>query len=420
MAVFEYKGVNQAGKKVKGVLDADSARSLRAMLRRDGVFLTEYTEEGAGGKKRAKRANTMESTGTREVDFGGLLQRVKLMEIAVVTRQLATLIRAGIPVVDAVGACVDQTENPKLKKILTTAKTAVNEGRSLADALGEHPTVFNNLYVNMVRAGESSGTLDIVFQRLSDFIEGQVKLRAKLMGAMMYPLIMVGIAVLIVSLMMIFVVPKITEMFEEMGAELPLITRILIGTSDVFRNYWYLGLFGTIGFIWWFRRFKKTEGGREFLDGRKLKIPIFGEMIRMVAVTRFAKTFATLLASGVPLLTALEIVRNVLENVVLEKVVESARVAIREGEGIAAALQRSDHFPSMMTHMIAIGEKTGHLEEMLGNVSDAYETQVESRLTQLTSILEPIMIVMMGIGVGFLVFAILMPMLQMNSVITKS
>jgi general secretion pathway protein F len=420
MAVFEYKGVNQAGKKVKGVLDADSPRVLRAMLRRDGIFLTEYTEETVSGKKRAKRANNAEKTGSREVDLGAFLQRVKLMEVSIVTRQMATLIRAGIPVVDALHACVDQTENPKLKKILTSVKTNVNEGRNLADSLAEHPKVFGNLYVNMVKAGETSGTLDIVFQRLADFIEGQVRLRSKLTGALTYPVIMVFIAVAIVLLMMVFVVPKITEMFSEMGAELPLITRILIGLSDFIRNYLLFGFIGFVGAAYWFRKWKATPRGREVIDRVKLKIPVFGDLNRMIAVTRFSKTFSTLLASGVPLLTALEIVRNVLNNVVLESVVESARTAIREGEGISIALQRSQQFPPMMTHMIAIGEKTGHLEEMLGNVSEAYETQVDSRLTQLTSILEPILIVGMGIGVAFLVFAILMPMLQMNQALMKT
>jgi len=320
-------------------------------------------------------------------------------------------------VVDALNACVDQTENPKLKKLLSSVKQAVNEGSSLGDALMHHEEVFTTLYINMVRAGEISGTLDIVFERLSEFIEGQVKLRTKLSGTLMYPVIMVCIALMIVSLMMIFVVPKITEMFQEMGAELPLITRILIGTSDLFRDWWWAGILLGVLAAWRFRVWKNTESGREALDGYKLRMPLFGNLIRMVAVVRFTKTFGTLLASGVPILTALGIVRNVVNNVVLANVIDEARVAIQEGEGIAAPLQRSEQFPPMMTHMIAIGEKTGQLEAMLGNVAEAYETQVDSRMTQLTSVLEPIMIVGMGLGVGFLVFAILLPMLQMNDAI---
>ena len=416
MPVFEYKGVTQQGKKVKGVLDADGPRALRMALRRQGIFLTEYVEESASGRK-ARRGNVMQAAGSREVELGQLLRRIKLMDVAIITRQLATLIRAGIPVVDALDACADQTENPKLKKVVASVKQSVNEGQALWEALGAHPRVFGNLYVNMVKAGESSGTLDIVFQRLADFIEGQVRLRTKMMATLMYPAIMVCVAFAIVSLMMVFVIPKITEMFEEMGAELPLLTRMLIGASELFRGYWWLG-FGMAALgVWGLRRYRRTPRGRERIDRFKLQVPIFGELVRMVAVARMARTFGTLLASGVPLLTALEIVRAVLNNKILERIIEDARVAIREGEGIAPALQRSREFPPMMTHMIAIGERTGQLEAMLDNVADAYETQVDSRVTQLTAILEPVMIVVMGVGVAFLVFAILMPMLQMNEVI---
>ena len=417
MAVYQYKGVDSTGKNVKGVLDSDSPRMLRTQLRKQGIYLTQYSAS-SGGAAAIRRGNTMEAAGSREVEFGKAFQRVQLMEVAVVTRQMATLIRAGIPVVDALNACTDQTENPKLKTALTKIKQDVNEGTALGDALEGHPKIFDRLYVNMVRAGESSGTLDIIFGRLADFIEGQVKLKSKLFGTLMYPAIMLVVAFLIVSLMMIFVVPKITEMFEELGAELPLVTRILIGTSDAFRSYWWLLALGMVFGYWRFRKWKATEAGRARLDEILLKMPIFGPLLRMVAVTRFATTFGTLLSSGVPILTALEIVKNVVNNSVLASVIDKARLAIQEGEGIAVPLARSNEFPSMMTHMIAIGEKTGQLEEMLKNVADAYETQVESRITALTSVLEPIMIVGMGIAVGFLVFAILMPMLQMNSVIT--
>ncbi|NUN14898.1 MAG: type II secretion system inner membrane protein GspF [Myxococcales bacterium] len=418
MAIYEYKGVDASGKQIKGVLDADSPRILRLQLRKQGVYLTQYVETTSTGKRETKRSNTMEAAGTREVEIRGAFQRIKLMEIAIVTRQMATLVRAGIPVVDSLNACVDQTDNPKLKKVLTQVKTSVNEGAALAGALGEHPKVFNDLYVNMVRAGESSGTLDIVFQRLADFQESQVKLRTKLVGALTYPFIMLLVAFAIVTLMMVFVVPKITEMFEEMGAQLPFVTRMLIGSSELFRTYWWIAAIGIFVFQWRFRKWSKTDNGRRFIDRAMLKLPVFGDLFRMVAVSRFAKTFGTLLASGVPLLTSLEIVKNVVNNVILADVIDSARTAIKEGAGIALPLQKSKEFPPMMTHMIAIGEKTGQLEEMLKNVSDAYETQVDSRVSQLTAVLEPIMIVGMGVGVAFLVFAILMPMLQMNEVIS--
>ncbi len=417
MAVYQYKGVDSAGKNVKGVIDSDSPKMLRAQLRKQGIFLTQYAAN-AGDGAQVRRGNSMAQAGSREVDFAKAFQRIKLMEVAIMTRQMATLIRAGIPVVDALNACVDQTENPKLKTVLTSVKQSVNEGTAMGDALADHPKVFDRLYVNMVRAGESSGTLDIIFGRLADFMESQVKLKNKLFGTLMYPAIMLLVAFLIVALMMIFVVPKITEMFEEMGAQLPLVTRLLIGASDIFRSYWWIGMAGVVFGSWRFNSWKETPTGRAKVDRWMLNMPIFGTLLRMVAVTRFSTTFATLLASGVPILTALDIVKNVVNNTVLSGVIDEARLAIQEGEGISVPLARSKEFPSMMTHMIAIGEKTGQLEEMLENVSEAYETQVEARVTALTSVLEPIMIVGMGIGVAFLVFAILMPMLQMNSAIT--
>lgn len=417
MAVYEYKGVGADGKAIRGVFDADGPRQLRAALRKEGIYLTEYSEERGGGRKQTRRSNTLESAGSREVEFGELFQRIKIMEVALVTRSMATLIKAGIPVVDSLSACVEQSENPKLKKVLTEVKTSVNEGAALSKALAEHPKVFTPLYINMISAGESSGTLDIVFARLADFVESQVKLRTKLIGTLMYPAIMLIIGFVIVTMMMVFVIPKITEMFEEMGAQLPFITRVLIALSEAVRGYWYVGIALLALGAWRYRKYVATEVGRKAVDAIKLRVPVFGDLLRMVAVARFTKTFATLLSSGVPLLAALDIVKNVLNNVVLAEVVDGARVAIKEGEGIAGPLVRSKQFPPLMTHMIAIGERSGQLEEMLDNVAGAYETQVDSKITQLTAILEPVMIVLMGVGVAFLVFAILMPMMQLNDAI---
>ena len=418
MAVFEYKGLNAKGKPVTGVLDADNPRVLKMNLRKEGIFLTEYAETDRAGGKKAVVKGTQKAAGSKDVELGKMFQRVKLIDVSIVTRQLATLIRAGIPVVDSLSATIDQTESPKLKSVLTDIRQQVNEGSSLANAMGRHPKVFGDMFVNMVRAGESSGTLDIVFLRLADFIEGQVKLRSKLVGTMMYPVIMLCVGFGIVSLMMVFVIPKITEMFTEMGAQLPWQTRMLIGASSFFRSYWFL-IFGAIGgLIYWFMKWKVTKSGLEKWDAIRLKVPVFGDLVRMIAITRFSKTFGTLLSSGVPLLVALDIVKSVMNNVVLAKVIDDARVGIKEGESIAGPLKRSNQFPPMVTHMIAIGEKSGQLEEMLNNVSSAYESQVDSRVSQLTAVLEPLMLVLMGIGVAFLVFAILMPMLQMNEAIT--
>ena len=415
MPIFEYKGVSGKGKQVSGVKDVDSARSLKEILRKESVFLTQYAERSRGGDKKAVvKGKGVRAKGSREVDLRALFQRIKLMEISELTRQFGTLLRAGIPVVDSLTALIAQTENPKLNAIVTQVRQAVNEGQALGNALGEHPKVFGDLYVNMVRAGESSGNLDVVFERLADFLEAQVRLRTKVRGAMIYPIIMIGLTFVIISLLMIFVVPKMTEIFLEMGMELPWLTLALIAVSDAFVGFWWLIFGGIGGAIYGFSRWKKSEKGRMRWDRFKLSFPVFGDLFRKIAITRFSRTLSTLLRSGVPLLTAMNIVRSVVDNAVMAGVVDKARDAIREGESIAGPLERSKQFPPMVTHMIAIGEKTGELEDMLGNVSASYENQVEARVNALTTILEPFMIVFMGVVVATIVFAVLTPMLRMS------
>lgn len=415
MPIFEYKGLSAKGKPVAGVKDTDSPRTLKADLRKEGIFLTQYAERTrAGDKKAVVKGEGVRARGSREIDVRRFFQRIKLMEVAEMTRQLAVLLRAGIPIVDALTAIIAQVESPKLKEIMTGVRQAVNEGASLGNALSEHPKVFSDLYVNMVHAGESSGTLDLVFERLAAFTESQVKLKTKVTGAMVYPIIMMTVAFLIITLLMIFVIPKMTAIFDEMGMDLPFLTRALKGTSELFVDYWYLG-FGAIFFsIWGFRRWKRSEKGRAAWDRLKLKMPIFGKLFRMISIARFSRTLGTLLNSGVPLLNAMNIVRSVVDNAVMEGVVDRAREAIREGESIALPLERSKQFPPMVTHMIAIGEKTGELEQMLDNVSNSYEMQVDSKVSTLTTVLEPLMIVVMGVVVALIVFAILTPMLKMN------
>jgi general secretion pathway protein F len=414
MPIYEYKGLSAKGKSVSGVLDADSPRGLKERLTRDGVFLSEYVETTRGGDKRKVGG---EQAGSRDVPLKDMLTRISLLETAEITRQLATLIRAGIPVLEGISALTEQLENAKLKRVMSQIKRAVSEGSSLAHALSEHPKVFSDLYVNMVAAGESSGNLDVVFERLAEFTENQVRLRAKLLGAIMYPMIMVVIGVAIVMLMMLFVVPKISEMFEEMGAELPLITRILIGSSEIVQTFWPLIFLVVIGGFIWFGRWRVSETGKPSWDAFVLKIPVFGPLVRMLNIARFSRTLSTLLSSGVPILSAMNIVRAVLTNHTLAQVVEAAREAVKEGHSIADPLKISGEFPPMVTHMVSVGERSGQLESMLGNVADSYEVQVDSKITQLTSVLEPVMIVIMGVSVAFLVFAILMPMMQMNEVI---
>jgi general secretion pathway protein F len=469
MAVFEYRGILSAsGKNVRGVRDADNAKVLRAVLKREGILLTSAQEDA-----RAK-------AGRKGGDGGAfsLFDRVSLDDVSMMTRQLATLVNAGIPLVECVGALIEQMEKLALKRVLTQVVDRLNEGSSLAKALEAHPRIFPNLYVSMVAAGEASGTLEGVLERLADFLESQSKLRGKVGAALAYPALMTFIGSTLITVMMVVVVPKVTAIYESLDKALPWYTEALIGTShfmasnqmlgflvsmvtftftrSALRDYREsernkhmlyvilalvagsalvlcafavesLGMYGVgVGFglvaglgIAWLMAWVATPDGRAAKDGFFLKVPIMGSLIRMLAVSRFARTLATLLRSGVPLLKAMEIVKNVLDNGKLEKVIETAAGSIREGESIAGPLKRSGDFPPIVTHMIAVGERSGQLEQMLENVSRAYDTQVETRVQALTSLLEPIMIVFMGGGVGFIAFAILMPLIQMNDFIQQ-
>src|SRR3954464_3408101 len=426
MPVFEYSGLTEAGKNVRGVKDAENRKVLRSLLRKDGIFLTDVR---AADALAAANAAANPGTGKIELSGQGLSREVDLrmvfgtrvsgQDLAIATRQLATLISAGITLVESLSALVDQVEHPRLKRILGIVRQKVNEGSSLADALAEHPKVFTTLYVNMIRAGESSGALDVVLVRLADFTENQAALRNKIIGAMLYPAIMVLVGIAIVGILFIVVIPKVTTIFADMNVSLPWTTQILITTSTFARDYWYLMLAAIPLFVWAMRRYLKTTRGRAWWDRTKLNAPIFGELVRMLSLARFAKTLATLLSSGVPLLTALDIVKNIVNNSILSKVIEDARDAIREGESIAAPLKRSGQFPPLVHHMIAIGEKSGQLEQMLQNVARSYDAQVEMRIGALPSLLEPIMIVVMGGGVAFIVFSILMPIMQLTSFVPK-
>lgn len=403
MAVYEYSGVNAAGKKVKGIQEADSPRALRDLLKGQGIFLTEANEGKAGQEKKS-----------RDIQLPWA-NSVKVQDVALMTRLLATQQRAGIPLATCLQALVEQTESPTLKRIIAEVRQDVTEGMSLAAAMAKHPKAFSSLYVNMIRAGESSGNLDIVLARLSEFLEDQSKLQGKVSGALAYPAMMVVVTLLIVTFMMTSVVPKITDVYADQGQSLPFITRALIAVSGFISSWRVLLLVAAIaGAVHYFRKWVATPEGRLKWDGIVLKIPQVGDMIRMLAMARFARTLSTLLSSGVQLMPALDIVKNILGNTVLVGVVEQARLNIREGEGIANPLKRSGEFPPMMTHMIAIGEQTGALEEMLENVASTYETQVNQKVEAFTSLLEPLMIVGMGGSVGFIVFAIIQPIFQLS------
>jgi len=405
VAVFEYRGILVGtGKQVKGVRDAENAKALRMALRKDGVLLTVATE-GKAAEAKAKR-------NLKIFEFMG---RPSTSDVAVLTRQLATLVGAGIPLFESLNALIEQIENEQLKRALTQVREQVREGTSFAKALEAHPTAFPPLYVNMVRAGEASGTLTQVLQRLTQFMESQAKLKGKVTSALAYPILMAIIGTTLVSILMIAVVPNVTTIFASMDQALPWYTALLIATSDFMAGYWWL-LLTSLGLgIYLFRRWRRTPKGKMRWDIFMLKVPIFGKVVLMLSIARFARTLATLLASGVALLTAMDIVSNVLGNAALEKVVIEAIGSIREGQSIAEPLKRSGRFPPIVTHMITIGEKSGQLEGMLESVANAYDTEVENRVQILTSLLEPLIIVMMGGIVGFIAVSILMPLIQMSS-----
>jgi general secretion pathway protein F len=417
--LYSWKGLNAAGKPASGNREADGPKGLRQTLRKENVFITELHEIVAGQQN--KQAVASAASGAkgmrREVDFKRFFERVRSTDVAIFTRQLATLLHAGIPLAEALGALAEQSDHRKLQMILAGIRQKVNEGSSLADALSDHKGVFSDLIINMVRSGESAGNLDAVLVRMADFLDSQNELRSKVSSAMAYPILMAVVGTGVMMVLMIVVVPPIAGIFADSGKALPWNTQLLIGVADIAGSYWYLVLLVLGGFVWGFRRWAKRPKGRAVMDRVKLKVLLVGRLIRLLAVARFARTLATMLASGVPVLTALEIVKRVLNNSVLEKVIEDARVAIREGESIAVTLRKSKQFPSMMCHMVAVGERSGQLEAMLENVAGAYERDVEMQVNRLTSLLAPIMILTMAIGVGFIVFSILVPIMDMGQMV---
>ena len=409
MAVFEYRGFNATGKAVAGVIDAEAARVARSKLRAQGLFPTEISEQQAGAGATKGRGLSV------EVDFSKYIERISVQDIATMTTQLSTLVGASVPMVEALTAMIDQVEKPKLRIILADVRDKVKEGSTLADAMQPHDEVFDDLYVNMVRAGEASGALDTVLTRLADHSEALVRLRGKLVAAMMYPILMSLVGSAIVIGLFVFIIPKIKRVFDSFDAELPWITEFLLAVSAFMVSFWWLllGLGAVGGFF--FRRWKKTPEGAKTFDRWMLRMPIFGRINRVVAVARFCRTLATLLNSGVPILQALHITSTVVQNHVLSEAIQEAARNVTEGQSLAVPLKQCGQFPPLVTHMIAIGERTGELETMLGKVAQAYEAEVETTVETLTSLLEPILILVMGGVVAFVALAILLPMLNLSS-----
>jgi len=409
MPLYAYKGIGPSGKVVSGVRDAESPKALRSAMRRDGVVVTDVDlSKGKKGASRGKGIN-------KDVDFGEIFGGVKKSEIGAFTRQLATLVKAGIPLAESLAAMFEQTENLKLKGSIEEIRAAVNEGSSLADAISKHPKLFDDLYVAMVRAGETAGNLDEVLVRLADFLESSQRLKGKVQGAMAYPIIMILVGVVIMAILMVAVVPKITGLFEQQKKSLPLNTELLIGTANFLQNHWLFTIVVLVAAGVGFRRWARSKDGRPKWHRFLLNAPALGSLVKQIAVGRFTRTLGTMLEAGVPMLRALDTAKEVLGNVILVDAVEAAKAAVTEGESLALALRRSGHFPPTVTHMIAVGERSGQLESMLLRVADTFDQDVDMKLDKFTSMLEPLMLVVMGGAVAFVVFSILMPLMDMQS-----
>jgi len=404
MPVFAYKGVNAAGRSIQGFVDADSARTARTRLRRDGVFLTELAEEA--------REDAAAARASRFPTF--TLRRISSLDLALTTRQLSTLIAAGIPLVSALGALAEQAENKRLKGVLGGVRDRVNEGASLAEALAQAGP-FPDLFVGMVRAGEAGGALETVLERLAEYLESQVRLRNKVGSILIYPAVMFFFAMVVVAALVTLVLPQITELLTSLDQELPIYTRLIIGLSNFARGWWWALLAGGVGLGVLLGAAIRTERGRRAWDRLKLDLPVVGRVVRLVAISRFTRTLSTLLAGGIPIVRALDVSKHVAANVILGDAVDAARTSLTEGATLAAPLRASGEFPALVVHMVDVGERSGALEAMLAKVADTYDEQVETAVTRLTALLEPLLIMFMVGIVLVIIFATLAPLLQITS-----
>ncbi|MBM3989967.1 MAG: type II secretion system protein GspF [Planctomycetes bacterium] len=423
MPIYQYKAYVQGGGTKTGIIDADTPRDARAKLRRDSVLVSEISELRGGQK-------TVVASGSAKGKGPGLFARLNAIRaassgpssanleiVAAATRQLGTLLGAGIPLIEALKALIEQTEHRAAQTMFREIRERVSQGASLADALAEHPSWFNDLYVNMVRAGQATGNLDVVFTRLADYMQAQRALRRKVVSALTYPAMMVGIGVIVVSILMTLVVPKITAMLTDTGQTLPGPTRVLILISDLFKNYWWAGalLIGAISFT--FERIHRKNGaGRLWIDRTLLRLPVLGDLLRKQAVARFTHTLSTLLQSGVPVVQSLEITRNVVGNRVISDATELIRSRIVEGTDIGTPMRASGAFPAVVCYMVQVGEQSGEVEQMLDRIGAAYDEEIEITTARLTSVLEPILIVVLALIVGYIVISIVLPILKVGQI----
>ena len=399
MPIYSYKGYDaSSGASLQGKIEADTERSARQKLKaRQKIIIASIKEEVAS---------------TAKPKFTLFEPSVSIKELSIMVRQFAVLQQAHVPLDESLKALVAQVENPVLRNTLAAVRDGVSEGLSLADASAKFPRVFNRLYVNMVRAGESSGTLATVLERLAGFLEYQVKIGRQIVSAMTYPAIMIMSSSGIVVYLFISVVPNMAKVFDNMKVPLPIYTQWLINASNFIQNFWYLIALALVGAFFGFRAWASTPEGRYKLDGWLLRLPLFGGIVLRIGVSRFTKTLSTLLSSGVPIIQALEITKNVVTNSILAEVIDQAKTEVQEGKSLAGCISRHNVFPGLVTHMIATGEKTGELEEMLVHVSNAYDAEVESKITTMIALIEPLMMLVMFSIALVVIGAMMLPMLS--------
>jgi len=407
MPVYEYTALDASGRKSSGLIDADSPLAARQRLRDTGIFPVEVGEAllRAGGDFSGR------------IPFTKIFQRVKVSELAMATRQLSILLGAGVPLIGCLEAIIGQTGNPSLKRVMAQVKDAINEGAALAPALARHPRLFSPMYVSMVEAGEASGSLDLVLDRLSDLMEQRQTLRNRLRAVLAYPVFMSFVGLIVVFFLLAFIVPNITSIFTEMRRALPPTTTALIAASSFLQSYWWIVLLCMAGAAALFGRLKNTARGKRLWDRIRLSLPVVGGVYHRILLARFGRTLATLLAGGVQLIPALGIVRSVLDNEIFKHSIDEAAEDIRAGRSLSGSLSQNEWFPPIVLQMIAVGEKSGDLEKMLDRISLTYEREAESQTIAFTSLLEPVMILMMGLLVGFIVISILLPIFEMSRMI---
>jgi type IV pilus assembly protein PilC len=398
---FAYRVRDRQGKLVSGTLVGDSEQLVLGRLREMGYIPVQVTEQKAGLKR----------------EFSLRPGHVKLKDLAIFSRQFSTMVNSGLPILKSLAILSEQTESTALAKVVTEVRLAVERGDSLSAAMAKHPKAFNNLFVSMVRSGETGGVLDSVLLRLADTIESEVELRQRIKSAMTYPVVVLAMVMLILTAMLLFVVPQFKDIYAQLGGTLPLPTRILMNISEALQKYWYLFILGSIGFVFAFNRYKKTPAGRAQVDALKLRVPVFGPLFHKTALSRFASTLSVLLRSGVPILQSLDIVSETVNNQVISKAVKDVEESVKEGESIARPLEKHAVFPPMVVQMLGVGEETGAVDTMLEKVAQFYDNEVKATVDALTSLIEPVMIAIIGGAVGAAVIALYLPMFNIINLI---